>query len=599
VFADQTTTGAETEPESCGCTRGAADEPFVLDGSDCPGGAALATAPACRATAARVLGKRDVDRVVTRTGGLRRRYGADGAALLAAAGRFAARVRGTDPALADRAEWDPLEAARRARGRGGRVERALGESGLALCAERHDGYGTALRALVGATVADAWVRPAPPDGGRFEQRREIGGDRVVRTYRYDEGMPCYHLEPPEAQLGPAALDALAAAHERLAAEGETGRTAVEAAVRAVVDDGPTGPLADTLEKHTRGLGVVEDCFSDPAVSDVFLTAPVEAGPLSVRVDGERMRTNLYPTATAVDALASRFRRRSGRAFSRANPTLDAADEVAGRTVRVAGVTDPVSDGTGFVLRAHDRTAWRLTDLVGNGTLTPWTAGLLSVAVGRGAAILVAGARGAGKTTLLSALLWELPRATRCLVVEDTPELPVGELREAGRDVQSLSVDPGDGPGLSPTEALRTALRLGEGALVVGEVRGAEARVLYDAMRVGAGDGAVLGTVHGKGATAVRDRVVSELDVPPAAFGATDLVVTVEHDGNGRRVSRIEEVLEDEDGGTAFASLYEEGRTDRVDRGRSRLLGSLARPGGTYADVREAVNERAGTLERGS
>ncbi|SIQ91265.1 Type II/IV secretion system protein [Haladaptatus litoreus] len=97
--------------------------------------------------------------------------------------------------------------------------------------------------------------------------------------------------------------------------------------------------------------------------------------------------------------------------------------------------------------------------------------------------LVSGTRGAGKTTCLGALLWELPTKTRTVVIEDTRELPVESLQRDGRDVQSLlTTANGDEPGVQPAEALKTALRLGEGALVVGEVRGNEASVLYEAMR---------------------------------------------------------------------------------------------------------------------
>ncbi len=80
-------------------------------------------------------------------------------------------------------------------------------------------------------------------------------------------------------------------------------------------------------------------------------------------------------------------------------------------------------------------------------------------------------------------------------------------------MQALRTASGDGPSVNATEALRTALRLGEGALAVGEVRGEEASVLYEAMRVGGGDGAVLGTSHGNGPNAVQERLVSDLGVP--------------------------------------------------------------------------------------
>jgi hypothetical protein len=182
---------------------------------------------------------------------------------------------------------------------------------------------------------------------------------------------------------------------------------------------------------------------------------------------------------------------------------------------------------------------------------------------------------------------------------------VSGLQAAGRDVQSIRTGLDDGAALPPTEALRAAIRLGDGALAVGEVRGEEAATLYEAMRVGAADGAVLGTVHGVGGEAVRDRMVSDLDVDERAFGATDLVVTLTAEA-GRRVTRVEEVRATTDG-VHFATLFEstggaDGRaalrsTGVVDRGESALVADLAAPDESYADVRTALDRRATAIER--
>jgi type IV secretory pathway ATPase VirB11/archaellum biosynthesis ATPase len=449
----------------------------------------------------------------------------------------------------------------------------------------------------------------------------------VRVYeRPTDALATYHLDPVEARFDEGTTATLSAAYDRLAG-GEGGGDAVASAkrapgraVRAVADeDDPVEDITAVLRKHARGYGVVADLFADPRVSDVFATAPVASRPLRVRVDGEAMRTNVRLTDEGAAALASRFRRESGRAFSGADPTLDAAVATGDRRVRVAAVTDPVSDGVAFAFRAGDRSAWTLPALVENGTMPAEAAALLSVAVERGAAGLVAGPRGAGKTTCLSALLWEIPAETRAVVIEDTPELPVDALQSGGRDVQALRSSLDD-TGTSPTEALRTALRLGSGALVVGEIRGEEAGTLYEAMRVGANDGAVLGTIHGDGGTAVRERVVADLGVPESSFAATDLLVTLEaterEDGTQRRVRAIEEVertgggrgdaadesgSDGDSGGVEFVSLYERDgdglrSTDRIERGNSRLVGALSRPGESYADLRATLSARTDWLD---
>ncbi len=497
-------------------------------------------------------------------------------------------------------------------------------------------YRRALRAYVGPTVARSRVATRPPPGSRLVDVRDLDTGGVARIYEVD-GRRRYHLEPPELQLDPGARATLAAAYDRLAAgdgieaptvAGIDPKTASDTAaghdpgltagppggsefpgsaerapgraVRAVADeDDLVVELTAALRKHTRGYGVLADLFADSRVTDVYATAPVGETTLRVVLDDETLPTNVRLTEDGARALASRLRRESGRAFSRASPTLDATADLGDGRVRAAGVTDPVSEGTAFAFRQGGREAWTLPALVANGTLPAEAAALLSVAVDRGAAALVAGPRGAGKTTTLGALLWELPPAVRTVLIEDTPELPVRRLLEAGRDVQALRVAADDGPEIPPVEAFRTALRLGEGALVIGEVRGEEARTLYEAMRVGASDGAVLGTIHGDGADAVRERVVSDLGVPRSSFGATDLVVSLASvespAGRKRRVTAVEEVIATDEG-TRFATLYDLDGTDltatgRIDRGNSRLAGALAAPGESYADLLDAIEGR--------
>ncbi|WP_436930542.1 ATPase, T2SS/T4P/T4SS family [Halosimplex halobium] len=608
--------------DACECDPSFEDDRLVVDASDCPGGGRLASATDCRETVVGALTERDAETVVTRADGTVRAYEDDAAALLTAAGRFADAVAFRDERLADRALRDPLAAAREATGRAGPVERIAAETGLDEGAAGAEGYEDALRPFVGPTVSRSRVAARPPGDARLRDRRELDGGGVVRIYeRPGDAVATYHLEPVEARFDEATTAALSAAYERLAGGEVAGaERAPGRAARAVAgEDDPVEDIAAVLRKHARGYGVVADLFADPRVSDVFATAPVAATPLRVRVDGEAMRTNVRLTEAGAAALASRFRRESGRAFSGADPTLDAAVATGDRRVRVAAVTDPVSDGVAFAFRAGDREAWTLPALVANGTISADAAALLSVAVERGAAGLVAGPRGAGKTTCLSALLWEVPAGTRSVVIEDTPELPVEALQSQGRDVQALRSSL-DESGTSPTEALRTALRLGSGALVVGEIRGEEAGTLYEAMRVGANDGAVLGTIHGDGGAAVRERVVADLGVPQSSFAATDLLVTLEAaesaDGTQRRVRAIEEVeraggesgdasgAADADAATAsveFVTLYERdgdglAPTDRIERGNSRLVAALTRPAESYADLRDELSARSEWLD---
>ncbi|MFC6975575.1 type II/IV secretion system ATPase subunit [Halomicroarcula sp. GCM10025709] len=591
--------GSTDEPD-CRCRVAVDDALLRVDASDCPGGGDLAAQAPCRRTVVESLGGGSIERIVTSQRGLERVYIDGAAALLCAAGRFAARVSTVDQRLADRARTDPLAAAEEAVGRAGPVATMAAETGLALASEQTDDYETVLRAYVGPAVSDARIATTLPAAATLVDRWTTDTEAVVRQYEHSEGTDSYHLEPREARFDHETTARLAGAYDRLASAGAAS-TPYQAA-GTVTDDGATAAaVGAVLAKHTEGLGVLKDLFSDPRVSDVFATAPVAETPLRVRVDGETMATNVRLSADGARALASQFRRSSGRAFSRAKPTLDATATVDGRRVRVAGVADPVSDGLAFAFRAHDSDRWRLGDFVANGTMPAAVAGLLSVAVERGGACLVAGPRGAGKTTTLGALLWELPQSVRTVLIEDTPELPVEQLQADGRDVQALRTTTSDGPAVEPAEALRTALRLGDGSLVVGEIRGEEAAVLYEAMRVGDGDDAVLGTIHGGGPEAVSERLVTDLGVPESSFAVTDLVVTLgQSDATGDRFVRRVDEVRDCEAGVTFEPLFRRTGdttepTGTIDRGNSRLLETLARPSESYAAIRSRIEDRSAAI----
>jgi len=113
------------------------------------------------------------------------------------------------------------------------------------------------------------------------------------------------------------------------------------------------------------------------------------------------------------------------------------------------------------------------------------------------------------------------------IAHNTLELPVVALRDLGFNVERLksrSVITHLETELPAEEALRTALRLGDSALIIGEVRSVEAIALYEAMRIGALANVVAGTIHGESAYGVFDRVVHDLGVPPTSFKATDLIL---------------------------------------------------------------------------
>jgi len=297
-------------------------------------------------------------------------------------------------------------------------------------------------------------------------------------------------------------------------------------------------LARILARYTTGLGLMEYLLMDDNIEDVYVDAPASKNPIHLTFSTRHLTaavaaevhdkclTNIILGEGDADSLLSRFRYESGRPFSEANPILE-SDLLEFRT-RVTVIGFPLSpSGVAMALRRHGSETWTLQKLIERRSMNPLTAGLISFLINGRSTMLVAGSRGAGKSSMLSAVMLEFPQSQRILTIEDTLELPIQEMQSLGYKVQAMFVAGSVGEGgsqMTADDALRVSLRLGESAIVMGEVRGEEARTLYEAMRAGTAGSSVLGTFHADSAQSVLERVTSDMGISAVSFQATDIVI---------------------------------------------------------------------------
>jgi len=304
-------------------------------------------------------------------------------------------------------------------------------------------------------------------------------------------------------------------------------------------------LAKIIVRHTVGYGLLEHIFSDPKVQDIYIDE--HSIPIYVyHEDYEICKTNIVPNSRYLEKIATRLRMNSARPFDDAHPVLHTDIKEYG--IRVAAVRPPLTfNSIAFAFRKHRSKPWTLQELVKKGMMDWKVAGLISYLVKSETSILITGARGSGKTSLLGATLFRIPKNQRIIVMEDTKELPIDHLKQNGWNVLHIRTTAeleGETYEKTSEYALRTALRLGESVLVIGEVRGHEAKALFEAMRIGAAGNAVLGTIHGSSAYDTWDRIVNDIGVPSTSFKATDVVIAcgyVREKVRSRRVWAITEV----------------------------------------------------------
>ena len=311
-------------------------------------------------------------------------------------------------------------------------------------------------------------------------------------------------------------------------------------------------LARILVRNTIGFGLIEILLMDNKLQDIVLNAPIGLNNVFVRhSDYDECVTNILPSYEDADSWAAKLRLQSGRPLDEANPVLDTDLIFKNARARVAAVTRPLSpSGLAYAFRRHRDEPWTLPLFIKNKMINSFGAGLLSFLIAGGRTMLIAGTRSSGKTSFLGSLMLEIMSKYRVILIEDTLEIPADSMRRIGYDIMRMKVRSALVKGTTEVEAsegIRTSLRLGDSALIVGEVRSKEAKALYEAMRIGALANVVAGTIHGDSPYGVFDRVVNDLDVPPTSFKATDIIVVANPirtaDGlhSARRIVSVTEV----------------------------------------------------------
>jgi pilus assembly protein CpaF len=304
-------------------------------------------------------------------------------------------------------------------------------------------------------------------------------------------------------------------------------------------------LVHDIARDVMGLGPLEQFLNDPTVSEVMVNGSahiyVERAGLIERTDTrfiseEHLRRVIERIVSSV-----------GRRIDESSPMVDArlAD---GSRVNV--IVPPLSlDGSILTIRKFAKDPFTATDLVAMGTLTEEVVALIAATVEGGMNVLISGGTGTGKTTLLNVLSSFVPHENRIVTIEDAVELQLHQ-----EHVIRLEARPANSEGngqVTIRDLVRNALRMRPDRIIIGEVRGAEALDMLQAMNTGH-DGS-LSTVH---ANAPRDALarletmvlMAGFDLPTRAIreqiaSALNLIVQIERFRDGsRRVSHITEVV---------------------------------------------------------
>ncbi|HLE97626.1 MAG TPA: type II/IV secretion system ATPase subunit, partial [Candidatus Thermoplasmatota archaeon] len=322
------------------------------------------------------------------------------------------------------------------------------------------------------------------------------------------------------------------------------RTALDRTLRDyAVDLGPVSRarVLYRLERDFLGHGPIEAFLHDPDIEDISCDGP--GIPVYVyHRRHESVRTNVaFATAQELDTFVMELIQRCGKQISVTEPLAEAALPDGSR-VQASLSSEITTRGSTFTIRKFRDDPLTPVDLLDNGTASASMLAYLWLAVETGASGIVCGGTASGKTTSLNAFSLFIPPQTKIVSIEDTREINLphenwipGLTRGgASPEKQRGEVDMFD--------LLRAALRQRPEFILVGEIRGREAYVLFQAMATGH---TVYSTMHADSASSAVYRLESRpIELPRVLLGALDfLAIQAQVRVAGRRVRRITEIVE--------------------------------------------------------
>lgn len=336
------------------------------------------------------------------------------------------------------------------------------------------------------------------------------------------------------------------------------RTALQDAGNRMRSISEREQMEQELFHSFRGLDILQELLDDPDVTEILVN-----GPKHVFYEKQG---SLYPWEKAF-ASEERLNTMIQSIVGRANRSVNASEPIADTRLpdgsRVNVVLAPVSvTGPCLSIRKFPKQPLSMENLIDMGALSEEMADFLKVMVQSGYNIFVSGGTGSGKTTFLNALSQFIPQNQRVITIEDSAELQMHSVRNLVR-LETRQGTQNGAHEISIRDLIRTSLRMRPDRIIVGEVRGAEALDMLQAINTG--HNGSMSTGHANSIPDMLSRletmVLMGMDLPLAAIRGQiahglDLFV---HLGrlrdHSRKVLDVREVCGLNEGGIMLNALF--------------------------------------------
>jgi pilus assembly protein CpaF len=334
-----------------------------------------------------------------------------------------------------------------------------------------------------------------------------------------------------------------------------------------------------IEDEVLGLGPLEPLLKDPSISDILVNGPEQ---VYVERKGRLQRTDIRFTddrhlLNIIDRIVSAV----GRRIDESSPMVDA--RLADGS-RVNAIIPPLAlNGPTLSIRRFAVELLGMQDLISLDSVTDAVARVLEGVVKGRLNVLISGGTGAGKTTMLNILSGYIPDNERIITIEDSAELQLQQPHVVRLETRPPNIE-GKGE-VTARDLVRNSLRMRPERIVVGEVRGAEALDMLQAMNTGH-DGS-LTTIHANTPRDAMSRVENMVSMSGINFpmktlraqiaSAINVVLQIErHEDGKRRVVSLQEISGMEGDVITMSELFVFEREGLDDEGN--VLGALKATG---------------------
>jgi len=307
----------------------------------------------------------------------------------------------------------------------------------------------------------------------------------------------------------------------------------------------TKPQYETLKyeliRDKEGMGVLQPLILDPYLEDISCSG---LGPIYLehKIFNGLKSNIVFRDMASLDNFVIQLSERIGKPVTFRQPIIDATLPDGSRINLVFG-EDVSRRGSNFTIRKFSETPLSIVQLVEFGGLTYEMAAYLSLACHHGMNMFISGETASGKTTLMNAITTFLPATDKIVSIEDTPELQVPHPNWIRGVVRGAMGDTGSAVGMF--DLLRAALRQRPNEIIIGEIRGAEGAIAFQAMQTGH---SCMATFHADSVEKLIQRLTGHpIDIPKTYIENLNLViiqsmVRLPNGKAGRRLTSLNEIV---------------------------------------------------------